>query len=454
MATVTPNFNWPVPTSTDLVKDGATAIEALGDSIDASLVDLKGGTTGQVLSKASNTDMDFTWVTDAAGDIQGVTVTSPLTGGGTSGTVTVGILSGTTSNLGAVQLSDSVSSTSTTLAATANAVKTTYDIAAAPAAGKNATINGGMDIWQRGTSISLAAGTSAANSFTTDRWFLPTGTNQASTVSRQSVNDSTNLPNIQYCARVQRNSGQTGTAAMALNYNFETANSIPFAGKTITVSFYARAGANYSPTSSILASQLYTGTGTDQNIQVGGFTGQTLAVNQNNTLTTTWQRFTYTYAVPSTVTQFAYIFLWTPTGTAGANDYFELTGVQMEAATAATAFSRNGSNIGAELEACQRYFETVQADTTTGVYYSTTAAYCFSKFNVEKRIFTYTVTYPTSLTNALYEIGTGFKTPTAFSSESTGFNQLSFTATGMSGGIVGKSVRGTFGVAIQVNAEL
>jgi hypothetical protein len=62
MATVTPNFNWPVPTSTDLVKDGATAIEALGDSIDGSLVDLKGGTTGQVLAKATNTDMDFTWV--------------------------------------------------------------------------------------------------------------------------------------------------------------------------------------------------------------------------------------------------------------------------------------------------------------------------------------------------------------------------------------------------------
>jgi hypothetical protein len=62
MATVTPNFNWPVPTSTDLVKDGATAIEALGDSIDASLVDLKGGTSGQVLAKASGTDMDFAWV--------------------------------------------------------------------------------------------------------------------------------------------------------------------------------------------------------------------------------------------------------------------------------------------------------------------------------------------------------------------------------------------------------
>jgi hypothetical protein len=62
MATTTPNFGWAVPTSTDLVKDGAVAIETLGDAIDASLVDLKGGTTGQVLAKASGTDMDFSWV--------------------------------------------------------------------------------------------------------------------------------------------------------------------------------------------------------------------------------------------------------------------------------------------------------------------------------------------------------------------------------------------------------
>jgi hypothetical protein len=67
MATTTPNFGWAVPTSTDLVKDGAVAIETLGDSIDASLVDLKGGTTGQVLAKTTNTDMDFTWTTSAAG---------------------------------------------------------------------------------------------------------------------------------------------------------------------------------------------------------------------------------------------------------------------------------------------------------------------------------------------------------------------------------------------------
>jgi hypothetical protein len=129
MATTTTNFGWDIPQSTDLVKDGATAIAALGQDIDTAFVDLKGGTTGQILAKASNTDLDYTWVTNDVGDITEITASSPLTGGGTSGAVTIGILNGTTSNLGAVQLSDSTSSTSTTLAATANAVKTTYDLA-------------------------------------------------------------------------------------------------------------------------------------------------------------------------------------------------------------------------------------------------------------------------------------------------------------------------------------
>lgn len=62
MATTTTNFGWDIPQSTDLVKDGATAIAALGQDIDTSMVGLKGGTTGQVLSKTSNTDMAFTWV--------------------------------------------------------------------------------------------------------------------------------------------------------------------------------------------------------------------------------------------------------------------------------------------------------------------------------------------------------------------------------------------------------
>lgn len=80
MATTTPNFGWAVPTSSDLVKNGATAIETLGDSIDASLVDLKGGTTGQILSKASNTDMDFSWASAASGGGMTLLSTTALTG--------------------------------------------------------------------------------------------------------------------------------------------------------------------------------------------------------------------------------------------------------------------------------------------------------------------------------------------------------------------------------------
>lgn len=75
MAT-TPNFNWSTPDNTGLVKNGALDIRTLGNSIDASLVDLKGGTTGQVLTKASGTDMDFSWtavdplvILDAKGDL-------------------------------------------------------------------------------------------------------------------------------------------------------------------------------------------------------------------------------------------------------------------------------------------------------------------------------------------------------------------------------------------------
>ena len=87
----TTNFNWATPADTDLVKDGAAAIRTLGNSIDSSLVDLKGGTTGQILSKASNTDLDYTWINNDTGDITAVNTNSPLTGGGTSGALTLGV---------------------------------------------------------------------------------------------------------------------------------------------------------------------------------------------------------------------------------------------------------------------------------------------------------------------------------------------------------------------------
>jgi hypothetical protein len=122
-------FGWETPDDTDLVKDGAAAIRTLGQAIDTSLQDLEGGTSGQILSKNSNTDMDFVWITNDVGDITEVVASTPLTGGGSSGSITVGIQDGTTAQKGAVQLEDSTSSTSTTKASTPNSVKSAYDLA-------------------------------------------------------------------------------------------------------------------------------------------------------------------------------------------------------------------------------------------------------------------------------------------------------------------------------------
>jgi hypothetical protein len=65
----TTNFGWTTPADTDLVKDGAAAIRTVAGNIDTSLVDLKGGTSGQYLQKNSNTDLDYVWSTVSAGGL-------------------------------------------------------------------------------------------------------------------------------------------------------------------------------------------------------------------------------------------------------------------------------------------------------------------------------------------------------------------------------------------------
>lgn len=85
----TSNFGWTTPADTDFVKDGAAAIRTLGNGIDTTMVDLKGGTSGQILSKNTNADMDFVWIANDQGDITGVTAGTGISGGGTSGAVTI-----------------------------------------------------------------------------------------------------------------------------------------------------------------------------------------------------------------------------------------------------------------------------------------------------------------------------------------------------------------------------
>lgn len=221
------------------------------------------------------------------------------------------------------------------------------------AAGKNAVLNGDFGIWQRGTT---SASITTAATYAADRWASVSGASTAMVVSRQATGDTTNLPNIQYCSRVQKTAGQTGTSVLYFAQSIESINSIPFAGKTVTLSFYARKGANYSSATSIVSAYVQTGTGTDQNILSGGLTGAVNAIAQDSTLTTTWQRFTYTGTIGTTATQIGMFFSYTPVGTAGAADYFEITGVQLEVGAAPTSFLTATGNAQAELAACQRYY--------------------------------------------------------------------------------------------------
>jgi hypothetical protein len=219
----------------------------------------------------------------------------------------------------------------------------------------NPIINGGMDIWQRGTS-----NITTASAYTADRWQKNGATHYG--VSRQTVSDSTNLPNIQYSARVQRTNGSSTTSNMEFTQSIETVNSIPFAGKTVTWTFYARRGANYSPTSNLLQVLTITGTGTDQNV-LSGFTGTTYPLITSVGLTTTWTRYAFTFNIPTTATQMGFDVYAQPTGTAGADDWFEVTGMQIDlgtyTASTAPSFRRSQGTIQGELAACQRYYQRV-----------------------------------------------------------------------------------------------
>lgn len=414
MAT-SPIYSWPEPDNTDLVKNGALAIRTLGNAID---------TTMATMTPKS--------IVDAKGDLIAATAND------TPARLAVGAN-------GTSLVADSTQTTGLGWVATPSA--------------SNPVLNSAFNVWQRGTAV---AQTTNGYGYTADRWSLwAQGTNNACTGSRQVTGDTTNLPFIQYCARVQRNSGQTGTSGVYFAQFMESVNSIPYAGKTVTFSFYARAGANFSAASSLLGVYLISGTGTDQN-QYAGYTGQALPVNSTATLTTTWQRFTYTGNVASTATELAVEFGYVPVGTAGVSDFFEVTGVQIDIGNVALPFRTAGTTYQQELAACKRYFQVFGNSTladrafTTGVCYANNTLFAPLIFD-EMRV------SPTAnvINGTIYDVvigGTVVQTnlnALAFSNYTprTAQIEVGSTATPFTAGHAGV-IRLDNGIIIQLGAEL
>jgi hypothetical protein len=307
-----------------------------------------------------------------------------------------------------------------------------------------------MDIWQRGTSFAGAT----TNTYCADRWIAYRNA-AGSTFSRQT----SGLTGFLYSTRIARDSGNTSILQIILAQMFESQESYKYAGQTVTLSWYAKAGANFSGASNQMLVKLITGTGTDQNWIQTGYTGQASTIDNLTTITTSWVRYQASVAIPSGTTEISLNFGFVPVGTAGANDWVEVTGVQLELGSVATTFKRAGGTLQGELAACQRYFERMQSVGTDGVFgmgvaYLSNAPLIYIQCQTTKR-----VTPSVSFSGTWELIGgnaiTTLTSPILGANTNTLFSfQMGGTATGMTQGDALLLRAGTTDALIDLSSEL
>jgi hypothetical protein len=349
MAT-SPNFGWLEPDNTDLVKNGALAIRTLGDAIDASLVDLKGGTTGQVLAKASNTDMDFVWAADAgAPESLGFAAGKNKIINGDFYINQRNLTSTTSSGYGFDRWNFLTADGTVTYSAQ------TFTTGAAPVAG------------YEGANFSriVTTGQTLTTAYTIYRQNIEnvrTFAGQTATISFWAKANS-GTPKVAF--EFEQNFGTGGSpSAVVLTYGGQVTLSTSWARYSITVAVPSISGKTIGTTAntSSFVVNLWVSAGTDFNARTGS-----IGIQSNT---------------------------------------FDIWGVQVEAGSVATAFQTATGTIQGELAACQRYYQKLGAfngsgggtqGIGTGYVASSTASFVWIPYVVTMRTNPSSVDYGSAL---------------------------------------------------------
>jgi len=308
---------------------------------------------------------------------------------------------------------------------------------------KNKVINGGFDIWQRGTSFSTN------NVYTADRWVIVGASGQTVSVSQQSFTPGT-APVSGYEGTYFVRLGWSGTPSGTYWFTQRVEDVRTLAGQTVTLSFWAKASSTTSAFTPMFEQNFGSG-----GSSIVGTTGSAI------TLTTSWQRFTQTFSIPSisgkTIGTSSYLEVRPLVGsTAVTGNSIDIWGVQVEKGSIATEFEQRF--IGDELRLCQRYYCLV--DYAVGIVVGSTSVQLGVVFPLEMRVSPSTVSGTTiRITDMLYNDYSATSPSFSMDNKSTRGSRTSVGGfTGLTGGrpviLLGNDGFASNAAPIRYSAEL
>lgn len=222
----------------------------------------------------------------------------------------------------------------------------------------NGFINAEHQVWQRGAGGSASFPSVTTSQYCADRFAVRTNLSSA-TGQTAAVSQVAGALSTQFLSQVGRVSGGTSTVPIYYGQALTRNASVPYlSGQSITFSFSARAGANFSPTNSALTVAMYANASTvDGDLLPGSSNGSSAtASTQTVNLTTTLTRYTVTFAAPlAATTQLGFYLIMNGSGTAGSSDYFQTTDWRIDVGTSASPIVRQRFEV--VLNECLPYYE-------------------------------------------------------------------------------------------------